>query len=229
MHFHGTVRSIMLLDKQARKWARQICFKARRQLPQGCPKYHQCYETKVRIHWFMMFQDSLLMQLSLNVKLADHVKRSTNMEWNNVSGITVMVHALRVWWLSMENIHTYNYEAARICNVSWVKHPKVERTKIRPYTNSVQKLSFAQIQRQRNVNVMQHRYLVRGTPTYGANNLCQTKGWMTKCFLVPGSHKFRIIVYSGKCDSACTVGSGLCYKLFEWKYCSTGENLGGTR
>jgi hypothetical protein len=39
---------------------------------------------------------------------------------------------------------------------------------------------------EQNVNVMQHHYLVRGTPTYGAISLCQTKGWMTECFLVWG-------------------------------------------
>lgn len=58
----------------------------RQKLPQGCPKYHQRYETKVQIYWFMIFQDSVPMRLSLNVELAGHVKRRrTNLEGNNVS------------------------------------------------------------------------------------------------------------------------------------------------
>jgi hypothetical protein len=121
----------------------------------GLPEVPPMLWNKMWIHWFMMFQDSVLMQLSLNVKLAYHVKRSTNVERNNVS--YSIRH--RSYYLHFKTVvvkyaeQTNNCETARICSISWVKHPKVERTKTRHYANSVQKLSFLQIQRQSRMSV----------------------------------------------------------------------------
>jgi hypothetical protein len=116
------------------RWAsKKVTYMFQRQkLPQDCPKYHQCYETKVKIYWFMIFQDSVLMQLSLDVKFPDHVKRRrTNVERNNVSySIRHCSYALHFKTVVIKYAEqTNNCEAGRICSISWVKHPKVERTK----------------------------------------------------------------------------------------------------
>jgi hypothetical protein len=93
----------------------------RQKLPQGFPKYHQCYETKVQIHWFMIFQDSVLMWLSLNVKLAGYVKRRrTNVEGNNESySIRQCSYGLHFQTVVIKYAEqTNNCEAGRICSVS---------------------------------------------------------------------------------------------------------------
>jgi hypothetical protein len=123
----------------------------RQKLPQDCPKYHQCYETNVQIHWFMIFQDSVLMQLSPKAKVTGHLKeRHTNMEGNDVS-YSIRHRSCALHFKYAEQ--TDNCEAGRICSVSWVKHSKVERTKTRSYTNSMQKFSFVQIQRLNRMSV----------------------------------------------------------------------------
>jgi hypothetical protein len=43
--------------------------------PWGCPEYHQSYNTKAVIHHFTISQDSVLMQISLSIEVADRVKK----------------------------------------------------------------------------------------------------------------------------------------------------------
>jgi hypothetical protein len=78
------------------------CFMVRgHELPQGCPKYHHCYETKMVIHQGMISRDSVVTQVSLNVKIAGYVKkRSISVNGNNmnnkISDAAIMVHILRL-------------------------------------------------------------------------------------------------------------------------------------
>lgn len=128
----------------------------------------------MQIHWFMIFKDSVLMRLSLDVKLAGHVKRRhANVEGNSESYIRHFSYGLHFKTLVIKyavshdtNIQRWKEQNQKLCQFC---------AKIVIYTES---------ETEQNVSVIQHHYSVRGTPTYGAINLCQTKGWMTECSLV---------------------------------------------
>jgi hypothetical protein len=122
------------------------------QKPWGSVKYHQSQETKLTLCWFTVSHDSMLIW---KWKVTQHKigrscqEKSVNVKGNKVSkisGITVVVHALRLWWLNIQNKQTaINQQEITLS----LKADIWRRKQLKPQlVNSTWKFSFVQIQSQ---------------------------------------------------------------------------------
>jgi hypothetical protein len=115
----------------------------------GCVKSCHRHETKLALHWFTLSPDSVLIRKWLNIKLADHFKKSVNVKrimCQKISSVTFMVPNLRLWWLNMQNKQiAVNLQESTLSLKVDIWRWKQQKPEL---ISSTWKFSFVQIQRQ---------------------------------------------------------------------------------
>jgi hypothetical protein len=142
------------------------CFKVK---PWGCPEYHQSYDTKAIIHQFMISQDAVLMQISLNIKIAGHLKKtSINVKQSNISKSYTcrtneqVLHDKIILDLPQQTSEGGNNTKTRTCQF-YVKIVICMNSKA-----------------QWNVSLMQHNYSLRGSQFKSSSRWCIQMAWRNR-------------------------------------------------
>jgi hypothetical protein len=122
------------------------------QKQQACPTYHQSYKTKGISHQFTILWNSVIIQVSIYIKMACDVMKKV-MVWMGimcqkvwVSSTIIMDHTFTLWWLNMQTKQiTVKEKENVVSHKSYVQRWKQQTPDL---ANFMKTLSFIWIQRE---------------------------------------------------------------------------------